>query len=104
MKLGKTFKLPVNPNYSPCLDSTKEFNDNDAVYYQSITGILRWIVAMGRIDIGVEVSMLSSYVANLREGHLIQVLQVFAYLKVHYNIRLVFNPSYATLDENFNEK
>ena len=104
MTLGKALKLPVNPNYSPDLDSTKELNDNDAVYYQSIIGILRWIVEMRRIDTGIKVSMLSSYVANPREGHLIQVLQIFAYLKVHHNARLVFDLSYATLDENFNEK
>ena len=32
-------------------------------YYQELIGILRWAVELGRIDITMEVSMLSSHLA-----------------------------------------
>ena len=46
--------------------------------------------------------MLSSYVAMPREGHMNQVLHIFAYLKTHQNARLVLDPSYPNISkENF---
>jgi len=52
-----------------------------------------------RIDITVDVSMMSSsHVALPREGHLQQVLHIFAYLKHHHNSSLVFDPSYPDID------
>ena len=50
----------------------------DAAYYQSLIGILRWIVELGRVDVCLEVSMMSSHLALPREGHLEQVLHIFA--------------------------
>ena len=40
---------------------------------------------MGRADICVEVSMMSSHLALPRKGHMEQVLRMFAYLKGHTN-------------------
>ena len=58
---------------------------------------------MGRIDICIEVSVMSSYVAWPREL-LQELLKICAYLKCHHNTRLVFDPSYLDLDESFNYK
>lgn len=66
----------------------------------SLKWILRWIVEMGRIDIAVEVSMLSSYSMSPREGHLKEVFRIFAYLKHHHSSRLVLDPTYPDIDEN----
>ena len=52
------------------------------------------------MDIAVEVSLLSSHMALPREGHLEQVLHIFAYLKVHHNAELVFDPSYPEIDQS----
>eukprot|EP00956_Cyclotella_meneghiniana_P019238 scaffold32809_cov47-Cyclotella_meneghiniana.AAC.3 len=57
-----------------------------------LIGILRWMCEIGRLDICTETSMLSSYSAMLREGHLKAALHVFAYLRNHANTRLVFDP------------
>jgi len=54
---------------------------------------------MGRIDISMEVSSLSSYVAMPRSGRLDQVFRIFAYLKGYHNARLVLDPSYPVVDE-----
>ena len=102
LALLKHTTIPITSNYTPEVDASPELDDNDAAYYQSLIGILRWMVEMGRIDIITEVSMLSSFVAMPRQGHLSQVLHIFAYLKSHGNARLVLDPSYPEInDEDF---
>ena len=51
------------------------------------------MVELGRFDICVEVSMLSSCLAMPREGHLQQLFHIFAYLKKHHNTEMVFDTS-----------
>ena len=65
----------MTTSYRPELDVTPELSDADASYYQSLIGILRWIVELGRVDICLEVSMMSLHLALPRIGHLHQVLQ-----------------------------
>jgi hypothetical protein len=84
---------PLQPNYRPELDVSPELNPNDASNYQSLIGILRWIVELGRVDICCEMSMLSSHLALPREGHLQQVHHMFAYMKYHHNAEMVFDPT-----------
>ena len=81
-------------------DQSTQLAVEEASYYQSLIGILRWIVELGRIDICCEVSMLSSCMALPREGHLGAVLHLFAYLKSHRNAPIVFDPSYPAIDGN----
>jgi hypothetical protein len=105
MKLKKKVTAPLTTSYRPELDASDELTPSDAAYFQSLIGILRWAVELGRIDITCEVSMLSSHLALPREGHLQQVYHIFAYLKCHHNSRIVFDPSYPTIDyENFPRK
>ena len=51
---------PLSTDYRPELDMTKELEVNEAAYYQSLVGILRWIVELGRVDITTKVSVMSS--------------------------------------------
>ena len=106
---GKALKkgtcAPMAAGYHPECDVSPELNGEEANYYQSLIGELRWIVEMGRIDICCEVSMLSSYVALPREGHLQQVYHMMAYLKRFHNARLVMDPTYPDIeDDNFVER
>ena len=82
------------------MDVSRELNEADAAYYQSLIGILRWMVELGRVDVCLEVSMMSSHLALPREGHLEQVLHIFAYLKKYHNTELVYDPSDPVVDEN----
>ena len=104
MKLSNKRSTPIVSNYRPELDASTELDEIGSTYYQSLIGILRWIVEMGRVDIGCEVSMLSSHIAMPREGHLQQVFHIFSYLKSHHNARLVFDPSYPDMDFSKFEK
>ena len=77
-------KKPVTPiptSYSPELDITPELISTYAAYYQSLVGILRWIVELGRVGICLEILLMSSHLALPREGHLDKLFHVFAYLK-----------------------
>ena len=100
LKLRNNIRAPISNNYRPELDTSPELSSTDASLYQSLIGSLRWIVEMGRIDIITEVSMLSSFVAMPREGHLQQVYHIFGYLKVHHNARIIMDPSYPEIEED----
>lgn len=98
-KLPVKAETPTRTTYRPELDVSRELGSTDAAYYMSLIGVLRWIVELGRIDVCLEVSMMSSHLALPREGHLEQVLHIFAYLKKYHNTELVFDPSDPVVDE-----
>ena len=52
------------------------------------------------MDVYLEVSILSQFLANPREGHLEAVYHIFAFLKTHSKLKLVFNPKDVVLDES----
>jgi hypothetical protein len=60
-RLPAKAETPLRTSYRPELDISNELQPTEAAYYQSIIGILRWIVELGRIDICLEVSMMSSH-------------------------------------------
>ena len=105
MKLPTRAETPLQTSYRPELDASPELGPDEAAYYQSLIGILRWIVELGRVDICLEVSMMSSHLALPRVGHLQHLLQTFAYLKKYHNTEMVFDPSDPVVDEsNFERK
>jgi hypothetical protein len=87
----KTIKMPTKSKYKPELDKTPTLGDKEANYYQSLIGVLQWIVELGRIDIAFEVSTLAQHSAAPQEGHMRNVLHVFGYLKTHMRFRLVLD-------------
>ena len=97
-KLPAKAETPIQTSYRPEIDVTPELSPLDASYYQSLIGILRWIVELGRIDICLETSMMSSHLALPREGHLKQVFHIFAYLRKYHNTEMVFDPSDPIID------
>ena len=93
LALPKRASAPFRGDYRPEIDFTPELNPTEAAYFQSLIGVLRWIVELGRVDITCEVSELASMMAMPREGHLDQVYHVFAYLKNKHNAELVLDPT-----------
>jgi hypothetical protein len=89
---------PFSGGYKPELDESPDLDRTRANFYQSQIGILCWCVELGCIDIITEVSMLSTYLCLPREGHLEAVFHVFAYLGIHHNARVVFDPTYPAVD------
>jgi hypothetical protein len=99
-KLANRISTPMTSGYRPELDSTPELKPELASYYQSLIGVLRWAVELGRVDIIVETGKLSRYCVAPRVGHLEAVLHIFAYLKRNSSCSMVFNWMYPAIDES----
>ena len=89
---------PMNITYSPELDVTTELNEDDITYFQELIGVLRWATEIGRVDILLEVSLLSQYQASPREGHLDQLLHIFSFLKKYPKLTLYMSPELPYID------
>jgi hypothetical protein len=72
-------KKPLIAGYRPESDVTGSLPERQATYYQGLVGVLCWICEVGQIDIIVEVSLMSQMLLAPRQGHLEQVLHIFAY-------------------------
>jgi hypothetical protein len=82
---------PLSNGYCPEINMSPELEITEASYFHSLIGIFCWMVELGWADICIEVSMMSSHLALPRKGHLKEVLHIFAYLKKHHNLEMVFN-------------
>ena len=97
-KLLSSAKAPLSSSYRPETDISEELKGAEASYYQSLIGILRWIVELGRVDICCEFSLMSSCLALPRRGHLDALFHIFTYLKSHHNSEMVYDPSTPEID------
>ena len=97
--LPKQAPAPFTADYRPEIDISPVLNAYESSYFQSLIGILRWIVELGRIEITCEVSMMASMMASPREGHLNQLFHIFAYLKLKHNSELVLDPTILDIDD-----
>ena len=59
---------------------------------------LRWICELGRVDVLHEVSIISQYLVQPRNGHLEQCLNIFQYLKHHNRSWIVLDPTRFEID------
>ena len=97
---NKTSDHPFSSqSYRPELETSRECNDDETQFYQSLVGIMRWLCEIGRIDILTETSLLSIYLTTPRIGHLHQALHVFKYLKDHKRSKVVFDPTYVDITD-----
>ena len=69
-KLPRCAETLIRTQYRPEIDVSPELIASDSSWYQTLIGILRWMVELGRVDILLETSMMSSHLALAREGHL----------------------------------
>ena len=60
---------------------------------------MRWGIELGRLDILLEVSLLSTYLASPREGHLEAAFHIFGYLKHHPKRKIAFDPDHPRINE-----
>jgi hypothetical protein len=101
--IGETLvkqRQPIIGDYRPELDGTPLLNDKLTNYYQGLIGVLRWATELGRIDILMPVSIMSSYMAAPRVGHLDQLYHIFGYLKMHLKSKMVFDDTRPQFDEH----
>ena len=100
IKVNHKPKIPMHANYYPELDTSNELEGDDITFYQEVIGVLRWAIELGRVDIHLEVSLMSAYQASPRRGHLEELIHIVAYLKHHPKLTLYFDPERANVDES----
>jgi hypothetical protein len=103
-KVGKSLPTkvttPMMADYCPELDQSKELGLDQATYFTGLIGVLHWCIELGWINIIVEVSLLSSFLACPREGHMQQAFHVLGYLKKHARSRMVFDETVPAIDQS----
>ena len=78
-------------DYKSELDASLMCDRDKTNYFQNLIWVLRWIIALGRIDIAYEVS---NFLTKPQTGHIYQDLHIFKYLETHIKNDLSFNPLY----------
>jgi hypothetical protein len=91
---------PLPVDYRPELDDTRELEGEMISRYQQIIGMLRWGVELGRIDILIDVALMSQYNASPREGHLEALYHIIHYLERHPDRKLVMDAARVRVDES----
>ena len=99
-KLPSKCDTPCISCYHPAEDVSPELNTTDLQYYQESIGVLRWAVEIGRLDILLEVALLSSHLDLPRDGHLQQVYHIFGYLKKSPRRRVFLDPDHPDISED----
>ena len=59
---------PFVGGYIPEIDMTDPLDPDRASYYQTMIGVMRWMVEIGRIDIATDCSLLSSHLTYPHDG------------------------------------
>ena len=99
LRLPSKCYTPLATDYHPELEATPELKSDGIQTYQEYVGMLRWAVELGRVDILLETSLMSTYLAMPREGHLQQIYRIFGYLKLHPKRKIAFDPKHPKISE-----
>ena len=92
-----------NLNYRPELDTSFFCNENQIRVYQQLLGMFRWMIELGRMDILFETTLLASYLASPRVGHLAQAVNMVSYIKKHQKSNIIMDPAYLDVHWQGNE-
>jgi len=101
LKLPSKCVTPLSNGYKPEFDCTTELKADGIQWYQEIIGQLRWAVELGRVDILLETSLMSTQLALPRDGHLEQLLHIVGYLKKNKKMKILFDSSYPKVNEKW---
>ena len=100
MTIPKRCITPLTSGYHPAVDVSPELDAEDTQFYQECVGMLRWAVELGRVDILLEVALISQYLANPRRSHLDQIYHIFGYLKQVGKRTIYLDPDYPNISED----
>ena len=81
---GETVKKqssPILKEHHPELDDSEFILEENKVKYMSMIGTAQWLVTLGRFDITITLSTLSSYWVAPQKGHLKHMKQLYGYVK-----------------------
>ena len=98
-RLPTKCQTPLSSGYRPELDTSPELMTEGLQRYQELISILRWAVELGRVDILLETSLMSTHLALPRRGYLEQLHHIFGYLKMNPKHKLFFDRQHPNIDE-----
>ena len=75
------FSHPMEEGDHPEIDLTPLLDPNGIRLYQSLIGALQWAVTLGRFDIHIGVTTMSSFRVAPHEGHLARLKRMYGFLK-----------------------
>ncbi len=104
LRLPTKVFTPLASDYRPELEASAELKSDGVQLYQELIGVLRWAVELGRVDMLLEASLMSTYMAMPREGHLQQLYRMFAYLKTTSKRKIAFDPHHPKIRERMFQK
>lgn len=87
----KLERSPLPTDDHPEDDQSAPLNLQGIRQYQMLTGILQWLVQLGRIDIVKATNSLNQFNSSPREGHLRRVLRVFGFLKKYRRRKILID-------------
>ena len=90
---------PLKSGYRPELDTSKELKQDGLQRYQELIGMLRWAVELRRVDILLEMALMSTHLSLPRRGHLEQLYHIFGYSKAHPKCNMFFDPQHPKVGE-----
>ncbi len=99
-RLPKLAPNPFPTKYELGIDISPELDPDLASYFQSLIGIMCWMVKLGCIDIATKVSLLTLHLALSHEGHMDTSLQIMAYLGLHHNTCLFMDQIYPDINDD----
>ena len=85
---------PAAPDYHPEIDTSKLLEGDEVTLYESYIGLLRWAVKLQRIDITHATATMAKFMSAPRQGHMVGVLWILAYLHHHIRSKIVADPEY----------
>jgi hypothetical protein len=87
-------------SYYPELDINPHSLEDEIQFFQSQISILCWMVELGRLDIFINMALLSSFLTAPRQGHMEAVYCIYGYLKAHSRSTMVFDNSYINWSDS----
>ncbi|KAL7523865.1 hypothetical protein ACHAWF_000705, partial [Thalassiosira exigua] len=100
---GQECSQSFSMDYDPMTDISPELNPEETSYFQSIIGIMCWMIELGHIDIATEVSLMSSHLAYPHRGHMEAALHDMSYLKgrhIHFGSDAAWTAFYGDVTED----
>jgi hypothetical protein len=99
-----TRTVPLPDKCQPELDTSAELDGTGRSKYQSLIGILQWIVTLGRFDIACAVMTMSRFRSAPRSGHLLLLGNIFGYLRKYPDGALRFKTETPQYEKRFTPK
>ena len=99
LRLPSKCYTPLSSDYRPELEVGPELKSDGIQSDQEMICILRWALELGRVDMLLEVALMSTYMAMPREGHLQQLYRIFRHLKIHPKRKIAFHFAHPQISE-----